>query len=155
MTGVQMKLATFPGDWPAEHGLFGVDYWLDSTGHWTNPQNAVTGSLLGTIIFGSREQTVSWEWTPSTARSASFWSGVGAAERPAALQHRRFGGAPDRIGNGFVRGEPHCQRLPSIDSGQTCYTNAINLVLQPERRSIPVCSLRCFRRQCSRDGGRR
>jgi hypothetical protein len=131
MTGVLVKLATFPGDWPTRNvALFGVDYWVDSTGHWTNPQNAVRGIAANqTSYSGAGNEALFVGIDPALSRIGDLHGGWGPPNSPPPFSVDDLGVHLIGSGTDAAPANRTVAICLSLDSGQTCYTNTINVVL--------------------------
>jgi hypothetical protein len=131
MTGVKIKFASFPGDWSNKSsGLFGTNFWVDqSGGHWLNPANAVSGSTstLATYSDPSGNEPLFLGVDPALSVSNRLYGGWGGGEPPWSVDDfgvHVIGSASDALPQN--RTVSVCL---TIDSGQTCYTNSITVVL--------------------------
>jgi len=131
MTGVKIKFTSFPGDWSNKSsGVFGADFWVDrSGGHWISPANAVSGSTstLATYSNPSGSEALFVGVDPALSVSNRLYGGWGGGEPPWSVDDfgvHVLGSASDALP--LNRTVSVCL---TIDSGQSCYTNSISVVL--------------------------
>jgi hypothetical protein len=129
MTGVKVKFATFPGDFSNKAvGLFGPDYVDQSGGAWINPQNAASGSTSSLSTYSSTgSQALFVAVDPALSVANRLYGGWGGGEPPFSVDD--FG--VHVIGSGTDASSTNrtVSICLSIDSGQTCYTNSLTVVL--------------------------
>jgi hypothetical protein len=129
MTGVKLKLATAPGDYANKKGaLFGTNFWVDWTGHWNNPQNAVSGTTETLATYaGAGNEALFLGVDPSVVVANRMYGGWGGGEAPFSVDD--FGVHVIGSGTDAAAANRTVSVCLSIDSGQSCYTNSFPIVL--------------------------
>jgi hypothetical protein len=130
MTGVKIKFATFPGDWANKRtGLFGTQFWVDwSGGHWSNPQNAVSGTTTSLSSYSNAGNEALFVGVdPALSVSNRLYGGWGGGEQPWSVDD--FGVRVVGSGTDASSANRAVSVCLSIDSGQTCYTRSYLVVL--------------------------
>jgi hypothetical protein len=129
MTGVKVKFATFPGDFSNKAvGKFGPDYVDLSGGAWVNPQNASSGNASSlTTYSGAGSPPLFVAVDPSLTISNRLYGGWGGGEPPYSVDD--FGVHVIGYGTDASSTNRTVSICLSVDSGQSCYTNSISVVL--------------------------
>ena len=129
MTGVKIKFATFPGDYAnTSNGLFSPELWVDwSGGFWADPQNVASGTtaaLASYSSFGNEALFVAVD--PDQSVFKRLIGGWGA-ENPYSFDD--FGVHVIGMGTDGNAANRTVSVCLSIDSGQSCHTDSIQVVL--------------------------